>query len=249
MRRALLLGAVAFVALVAAALVYLSRSLDRLVADAIERVGSELTGSPVTVARVQIRLRDADARVQGLAIANPSTPPLGFSSEPALRLGEIQVVIDRENLDRSAVMAGDAPIPLTLVRVSEFRVNAEATPSGLNLDRLRKSVLESSPSPESAPQTESGAAVRLRIARFEFVGGRLHADASKLGGKVQEVEIPTFSLKDLGGEDGQDPAEIGAVVLKELLGHSIRAATKAGLGGELGKLKEQAREKLQGLFD
>lgn len=249
MRRALLLVALALVALVVAATFYLAHSLDGIVADAIESVGSELTGSAVTVERVEVRLRNADARVEGLAVANPAAPAPGYSKDPALSLGEIQVAIDADALDRSAVKAGDAPIPLRLVRVADFRVNAEATAAGLNLERLRQNVQEASPAPESQPQTESGDTVRLRIERFEFVGGRLRADARKLGGKLEEVEIPTFALRDLGGQDGQDPAEIGQVVLRELLSHSIRAAAKAGLGGQLGKFKEQAREKLQGLFD
>jgi hypothetical protein len=243
------LGALAVVALGVGAVLYLGHSLDGLVADAIERVGSELTGSAVTVQRVQVRLRDADARVEGLDVANPAGPAPGYSKEPALALGEIQVAIDTEAFDRSAVMAGDAPIPLKLVRVGEFRVNAEATPAGLNLERLRQNVQRASPSAEAQPHTRSGDTVRLRIERFEFVGGRLRADATQVGGRAEELSIPTFALHDLGGAEGADPAEIGQVVLRELLSRSIRAAAKAGLSGEMGKLKEQAREKLQDLFD
>ncbi len=249
MKRTLGVGAVVALALVVAALVWLQHSLDGVVARAVEQIGSELLGSRVCVERVRISLADGRASITGLEVGNPTEPELGFSGTPALELDEITVEIDLEALDTTAVRAGEAPIPLALVRVAGPMLSAEATTGGLNLERLRRNVRDAVPSQASQPQTEAGAPVRLRIARFVLERGQLRADSSQLGGEISQVELPAFALTELGGERGAAPAVLGEQVLDALLAQGIRAAAAGGVGGELDPLKERAREKLRGLFD
>lgn len=249
MKRALAIGAVVAAALAIAAVVWLQHSLDGLVDRTIEQVGTELFGSRVSVEHARIHLRDGRATITGLEVANPAAPESDFSTEPALSLGEVAVEIDLAALDLAAVRAGAAPIPIALVRVAEPHVRAEASGGGLNLDRLRRNVREAAPSQDAQPQSELGAPIRIRIARLEFSGGQLLADATRVGGDVEQVEIPDFALEGIGGAQGATPAEIGKRVSDALLTRSIRAAALGGIGGEVERLQEKASEKLRGLFD
>jgi hypothetical protein len=249
MRRFLVIAALVALAVAIAAAIWVARSLDGAVARTIEQVGSELLDARVSVEHVRVELREGRARVSGLAIANPGGPALGFSAEPALSLAAIEAELDLAALDLAAIRAGSAPISLGRVRIEGARVNAEVGPNGVNLEHLRQNLLAAAPSEESQPHSEAGEPLRLRIARLELDGGRLRADTSRVGGGVEEVAIPDFALERLGGAEGAEVAEVGAEILDALLRRSLRAAARAGLGSSVDRLREEAREKLRGLFD
>lgn len=249
MRRNLAVGAVVALALAVATWTWIAHRLDGFVVRTVEQVGSELLGSRVSVERARVELRRGRARLSGIAIANPDGPELGFSSQPALSLGEVTVALDLDALDLAAVRAGEAPLPLTLVRVENPRVRAEATSGGLNLERLRQNAREAAPSGQTEPQSTAGAPIRIRIARLEFAGGEVSADATRVGGKVEQVALPEFALEGIGGANGATSTEIGKRVCDALLSRAIRAAVLGGAGSELGRAREKAREKLRGLFE
>ena len=68
------LGAGAAVVVIAAVAAYLLlTSLDAIVERAIERYGSEITGTAVRVSSVDISLTSGRGTVRGLTVANPLT--------------------------------------------------------------------------------------------------------------------------------------------------------------------------------
>lgn len=249
MSRRLAVAGVVAIAVAVAAYVWISHSFDGIVARTIEAVGSELLGSHVSVEHVRVALREGRAKLSGLAVSNPAGPQLGFSSEPALILPEIAVELELAALDLPAIRAGEAPLSIALVRIARTRVNAEVTEGGLNLERLRQNARDAVPSRAAQPLGDAGAPIRIRIARLEFAGGELRADASRVGGGVEQVAIPEFVLEDLGGVEGASAGAIGKRVSDALLGRAIRAAALGGIDGEVGRLREKAQDKLRGLFD
>ena len=66
-----LIGGAAVVLLLAVAIVWLLGSLDEIVKDQIEVIGSELTGVPVRVGSVDIDVQAGAGQIRRLRIGNP----------------------------------------------------------------------------------------------------------------------------------------------------------------------------------
>src|SRR3990172_6817500 len=85
-----IIGLGIFLFLVAAALFLLLSGLDRIVAAAIEKYGSEATGTKVGVSSVKIALKGGTGSIRNLSVGNPP----GFSEPDAFRLEDISVAMD-----------------------------------------------------------------------------------------------------------------------------------------------------------
>ena len=244
MRRALLAGAAALVLAGALAALWLYRSLDRIVERSIERVGSELLGSEVSVASVDVELGAGRATVRGLEVANPRSEGLAFSREPALRLDEITVSID------PASLAG-GPVRLEEVRVAAPFVNLEVMSSDVNVLVLQRNLSQARPGDADAA---AGAEepLRFRVGSFVFDEGTLHADASAVGREVRDLRLPAFRLAELGGPRGATPGELGQQVLRGLLTRVLVQAASDQVSElidkELDQIKERVGDALRSFF-
>lgn len=132
---------------VGGALYYFLRNLDSLVADAIERYGSEATGTAVTVDSVSIELREGKGSVRGLKVANPP----GFDEPYAITWNEVSIDIDTGSI-RSA-----PPYVVDAVRIDApevvFAVNGQGR---VNLRELQQRIASSTiTSGRSAPASDS----------------------------------------------------------------------------------------------
>jgi uncharacterized protein involved in outer membrane biogenesis len=230
--------AVAVVVVVAAA-IFLTNNLGALVAAAIEKAGSEATGSPVEVTGVKLSLREGRGEVAGLSVGNP----VGFSGEDVFNLEDIVLDLDLGSL------RGE-PIVIDEIRVEGPRVRAEFQEGGkLNLDVLRRRLQENAPREDA----EAGASPKkLRIARLHFADGEIAVDASALGLEPRTVKLPAFDLTDLGGEGGATPDALAREVLgavakqaaRDVAGSEAQRLIEEKLGGSIG---DKAKDLIKGL--
>jgi hypothetical protein len=210
MRKALI--ALAAVAVVAAVGLYVAlRSLDSIVAGAIEKRGSELTGTAVRVESVEIVLSEGRARIVGLTVANPP----GFSSAEAFRLGEIEARID------TGTLAG-SPIVIEEIRIEAPRVSFEVDAEGQsNVEIIRRQAERSgkkrrdgepggSDRGGSDRDDSDRGGILLVVDRLSIVGGEVEIDARAMGGKAETSALPSIELTGIGRrENGLTPSEIG----------------------------------------
>ena len=204
------------------------RSLDGLVARAIEHYGSELTGTEVAVGSVNIELTEGRGAVDRVTIANPS----GFSSERAVSLGHGSIVIDPTAATRTLIEIDE-------ITMSGSRLVLELDERGRsNLATLKKHI-ESA----TANASTSTDAPRLRVGTLQFEDGVVVVDATALGGERMERNLPTVRLSNLGGVNGAPPAEIGRAALVALLDHAAREAVTDELRNRLqAELEERGGE-------
>jgi len=248
----LVIVVVVIAVLLAVGLWLLASNLDGIVADAIETHGSRMTGTAVTVDGVDVGLRDGRATITGLRIANPD----GFSDRAAFTLAEITVQIDPGTVR-------EEPYRLPLIRIAAPEVLYEVDDQGArNLDIIRGNVDRyvaaqggqgGQPAPEDAPPPP-----RMIIDRVEFTGGRVEADASALGVEARAVDLPGFSLTDLGAPDGAPADALAKQAVSRLARQALEAVARSEvedllreqLEGELGdKLGDGVKEKAGELLD
>lgn len=233
------------VVLLAAAVFYLLSNLDRIVAAAIERYGSDATGTPVTVSSVRISLKEGRGSLSGLSVGNPA----GFSTPKALSLGDIAIAVD------TGTITGD-PVVIDTITVSDPRVTYEINDAGrANINEMKKRVeayRRTGPAGKREAGGSAGGGKRLLIRNLVIEGGEVAIVVPARAGGPLSARLPRTVLSNLGGKGGSTPSAIAVQVLRPLLDQAARAAARKGVeqylgksAGEAGKaLEEKAREKL-----
>jgi uncharacterized protein involved in outer membrane biogenesis len=240
--RNIAIGAGVVVAVVIAAAVYfLLNSLDAIVERAIERYGSEITGTAVRVASVDISLSSGRGTVRGLTVGNPK----GFSSDSTFSLEEITLQIDVGTVTSSPIVIDEITIRAPAVL---FEVNQAGA---ANVDEIRKNAERYRPA-----AGEEAEPVRLLIRKFLFERGEIAADTTALGGKEMEAKLPPLTLSNVGGRQGATPGEIGKIMVKAMTRQVATAVASQQVGSYLekkideeigGKVGEAAKDLLRSL--
>ncbi len=228
-----------------------ARNLNGIVEAAIEKYGSQATGTPVQVQAVNIELKSGQGSVRGLQVANPP----GFSNEPIFRLGDISIAIDTGSLTSGLPVVND-------IRISNpsflYQINQQA---GTNLGVIKKNLEQFAASHgagrKAEPLAKGGGQTRLLVKRLTIEGGKGVLDLTAVGGKREEATLPPLTMTDVGGRNGITPAALGEAVLAALVKNLEQTAARQGVeqavrgkiqekGGELEKkLNDKAAEALK----
>jgi len=235
MKKIMIFGLAAVAVLVVVSFYVLS-NLDSIVQRAIEKYGSEILGTRVTVGAVEIGLTEGRGTIRGLRVANPP----GFSSGDALSLGEITIQIDPESVTGNPIVIPQVKI---LAPKVNYEVNAKAH-SNVNaiLDNVSSGGGSSEPK-EPAPGQGGGEPLRISIGSFVFEEGDVSANLSALGHKQGvSTPLPAVRMHNVGGRNGASPDEVGQQIASEFLG----AVERAIAGGQIGSLIKGAG---QGVID
>lgn len=235
-----LIAVIVVVVLIVVGAVLLFSNLNSIVAKAIEKQGSGVTQTSVSVSGVNISLREGRGTIEGLNVASPD----GFEARNAFSLENITVDIDIKSLR-------EEPIVIDEIRIQAPVVNAEITKTGAsNIDELRKNVQAYSSGTTGESGETSGEAKRIRIRQFVFEKGSIEVDASALGFEKRTIPLPEIRLDDVGGANGAPPDEIAKIILavvakevaSEIADSELQGLIKDKLGGSL-------KDKAKGLLD
>jgi hypothetical protein len=237
MKKLLVVAAVVAAAILVAVIILVG-NVDKLVKGALESVGSELLGTRVRVAAVDIDLRSGSGRISGFTVANPD----GYSSAKAFRMDTIRLDLKLSSLGRQPMIVEDLQIRDPVVRL-EAREDGGTNLQTL-LDNIRKNsagadrkAAEGQPKPDSAPQ---GDPVRIRFEKLAVTGVKVQASIP--GQEDQTAVIPDIVMRDVGRGTGLTPAEIGKVVIGEIFGKSLEAVLKK-------KMTEKVEEATKGFLE
>jgi len=221
----------------AAAVVLLLTNLDRIVAAAIEKYGSEAVGTKVTVSSVRIGLKEGTGSIRDLRVGNPP----GFSGADAIRLEDISVDVD------TGSVTGD-PLVIDKIVVRAPHVSYETDDSGRsNIDAIRAH-LEKRQAAGAGEKKEAAAkeGKKILIRRLIVEKGTVAMASASRPGKPLTVPLPRIELTDLGGKDGDSPGDIASQIAGPLTRQASGAAS--GVGRTLEKGVKGVRETLKNLF-
>ena len=241
MKKILLVGggvvAVAVIGAIAV-FVFVLSSLDGLIQQAVERYGSEITKTEVTLVEVELDATSGKGVLRGLKIGNPA----GFNTPSAFRLGAISVTVDTDSL------AGDTVV-ITEIVIDAPEVTYELGGDGSNIDAIQRNVeayMARFEGGDSATADGGGEGPRLIIEDLYIINGTVNVSATFLGGKTLTTPLPDIHLEDIGKEDdGASPGEIAEQIIAAIRDGATGAVSGLGieeLMGSAGELLESVTE-------
>jgi len=159
---------------------FVSTSLDDLIAEQIEVQGSAALGSKVSVANVKTSLTNGSAVISGLTIANPD----GYSTTNAIQISSFSAKVDYQNqlIEQISI---DQPI-----------INAEVANNKNNFQEL----LDNIPETEDTDQnTDDSNDVVLTIKQLAIRQAtvNLRVEEKTVGDRTLKLEDQSFVMSDL----------------------------------------------------
>jgi hypothetical protein len=235
MKQKLIFAAVALLIVIAGVSVYLYNSIDSIVKNGIERFGTEITGTRVSVGSVDISLRSGRGTIRNFRVANPD----GFSKDDALEFDEVTLELNVASLNRD-------PIIIEEIRVKAPVVNAEFDEKySSNVLVIRDHVQQhrAGPTPPATGKQDGGFEKHFVIRRFVMEEGVVKGDATRVGSEKREFALPPVALNDVGGERGARPDAIGKAMsgavfvrVTQAVSDQLRAAVEGRIKNKMGEI-------------
>ncbi len=235
MKQKLIIAVIAVLIVITALFLYLYNNLDSIVKNGIERFGTDVCGTKVSVGAVDISLKSGRGTIRDLRVANPD----GFSHDPAVALGDATVVLDIGSINRD-------PIVITEIRVRAPVVSAEADEKlGTNISTIRAHVQQyQARAAKPAGKQDAGFEKRIAIRSLVIEEGTLKADATRIGREKGEWSMPSIELSNLGGERGVRPEAMAKVISVALFTRAEQVAAEHVKAAAVQELKNEAGKKL-----
>jgi hypothetical protein len=208
MLKKLLIALVLLVAVVAAALFWLSGNMDALVKSAIESYGSDMTQAKVSVGAVNISASNGKGTISNLTVGNPA----GFKTTHALKVGQIEVEVDIASLTKDVVL-------VRRIAILAPDVIYEKDETLTNFDAISQHIASATGASQSKGDKKTGK--KLMVELLTVQNAKAQASAAFMNGKTVSVSLPDITLKNIGRAKG-------GVTAGEL-GQEITAALKAKL--------------------
>lgn len=229
-------------AVIVVALAIVWCSLETIVKKAVNKYGSEITGTEVSLQGFSLSPLSGSVSVKGLTVANPAN----YKSANLLSLGGVSVKIDMKSLSGNTIVVEDITIEkpvityemlsLTQNNIKQLQANiAKNTASGSD-NKAEK------PKKEEAKAKSEGASKQVVIRKVTVKEGELKAVSNIPGDKgLVDVKLPEIILTDIGGQKKSENVVASVTkILNKILTTASQTVVKSGLND----LKNVAKENL-----
>jgi hypothetical protein len=205
MRRILIIGAAAVLAVVALGRFVLAPMLGRAVARTVEERGSELMETAVEVEDSALDLARQQAILSNLRVGNPR----GFHAEHALAVERVVVTL------APATLRSD-PVVLKEVVVEGPTLVYEFTASDNNIAVIRRAIEAKIAAQDKEPLDGGERHARLVVERLRVTGGKVRIMSHFLAGQELTARLSDVQVDRIGATTGTSVARVIEEVLATL---------------------------------
>jgi len=228
MKRGIIIGVVAIVAVLGIGVFVLYSSLGDLIKAAVEKVGSEATQASVTLDSVDLDATSGKGALRGFKVGNPK----GFETPAAFTLGSVSLHVD------AGTVTSD-PVVIKEIVIDKPEVTYELGGSGSNIDAIQKNVDAYAKQFASSGSKSEGGGPKIVIENLYVRGGKVNVSASILQGKAMGASLPDIHLKDIGKDKGgASPADVAKQVIDSMTSKIGGAMSSIGVGKTLDSLQK-----------
>ncbi len=238
MKTAKVLGGVviALIAVVALVAYFFLGNLNGIIKGLIEDIGSEVTGTRVSVDGVELELTSGKGRVTGLTIANPP----GYDSPYAFNLSDITVAVEPASITKPVIVISE-------VSIQGAKLIAEQKGEKTNLSELMENIEKASKTTTTeeaeTSSEETAADVRLTMKKFVFAGTEAKVISEAKG--EAGLKVPDVRRTNIGNpQTGLTPEQLAETLLQAVV-EEVENAVAAYLA-DLAKeaVERKLREKM-----
>jgi uncharacterized protein involved in outer membrane biogenesis len=217
MSRGIKYASIGFIVLLVVAFVVLTISVDSIVKSGIERIGTEMTGTPVTVEDASISVFSGQGTVRGLRVSNPE----GYHTTHALVVDDFFIKLDLRTLLSDMIVIDE-------VIVMGPAVFLEQKLPGNNLLAILQRIREAESKGTSAETDVLISYLLIQDGTVDFY--------TRVGGeRSARVEMAPIEMHDLGGRDRGSTVERA---VREIADRIIEQALRTVPGSGVERLKE-----------
>ncbi|MBP5398921.1 MAG: AsmA family protein [Alphaproteobacteria bacterium] len=240
MKKFLLFVFVFLLLIIGGAVFYVMYNMEDLVKNAVNKYGSQVTGTEVRLGGFQLSPFDGWAKMRNLTVANPK----GYAQANIISLGDVEVKLNIKSLL-------DPTIIVEKVVVNKPEVTYELSNiSRNNISDLLNNINQNTSSTKKAEQeNKSDAGKKVVVDVLNVVEGKVNVAASVAGqGAAVGLPLPKIEMKNIGRDNtaqGQTIVDTLTIVLKKILLVSYDTVIKSGFSG----LKDIADETVKQVGD
>ena len=206
-------------------LLVITLSLDGMVKSGIERNGSELLQTRVTVDNVNISLFSGSGTINGFAVQNPEN----YSDESALYIEEASIKIDVTSLLSDRIIVNE-------IKLNNPEILFEQKGIGINLNTLSDNMdIDSQETPEDSE-------TNLIIDHLKINEGKVIVNSTLNRDQTTEVSLTDLTMNDIGRDGNNTVKQSVKEILRPLFQKAIEDALKSGV-------TEQIEDKVRDLFN
>ncbi|MFU8859107.1 MAG: hypothetical protein ACNA8K_01660 [Cyclonatronaceae bacterium] len=215
---------ISVVVIIVVGFLILTLALDSFVKSNIEKVGSEMTGTIVTVGGVSISPFSGQGTITHLRVANPD----GYGTENAIVVDDLFIKLNVRSLWSDV-------IEIEEIVVTAPAIYVEQQMPGNNLRTILNNINDAA---SRGTPTES----EMVIGRFLLKDGTVDLYTEIGGERSARVEMSEIELTNLGSDNGREATE---QVVRQIADRVVEQALQAALQSGA----EQLRDAIEDLFN
>ncbi|MBW2620432.1 MAG: AsmA family protein [Deltaproteobacteria bacterium] len=201
MKKWILLGGGALVAVIIIVLVVGVSNLGPMIKNAVNNYGPEMTKTEVKLGDVGVSLLSAEAELKDFLLGNPK----GFKSPQAMSVKSIHLNVDEKSLTKNTII-------IDKIEVVAPEITYEKVRGTDNFQTIMNNVIKSIGADKTTSQpVEKGKKVdgkKILIRNFILRDGKVNLAMAVLDENTLSVDLPYIHLKNVGQEKGGvSPAE------------------------------------------
>jgi uncharacterized protein involved in outer membrane biogenesis len=216
MKKILLIGGVVAALVVIGVVVFLFSSLNSIVKSGVETVGPKLTGTTLTLEKVDLSPFSGSGQVTGLVIGNPE----GYKTPFSIKVGDAKLALNVKSVFGNTIEVSE-------INIQGPEITFEGGLRGNNLSKILANI-EAAAGGKSADtkktEPSSGPEKRFRVKEVHLAGGKIHANLTDLGAKTLTIPLPELRMQNIGTTgDGVTAGELTEQIIKTLLASVTKA--------------------------
>jgi len=183
--------------LIVVVLIILSVSLNTMIKTGVETIGPTITGTDVTLEKVDLSLFSGQGQLEKLVVHNPP----GFHTEHAFNLKTIHVKVDLESALSDTVVIKE-------ILIDSPEISFEGTLSGSNISKIYENVKAFAGSIGGTDEDGGGSPEqtssekKIQIDQFILENAKVTLSTPYLKGQQVTILLPVVHLRDIGKQTG-----------------------------------------------
>ncbi|UTF60458.1 AsmA family protein [Gilvimarinus sp. DA14] len=192
--------------LIGGGIYYLVKNLDTIVAGAIERIGTEVLQTEVSLDSTHFELKQGRGELHGLSIANLE----GFNEPYLFQLNEVALQVEPATLRDPVIVIDEILIDGAQLTVEDKGI------AQTNIQELMRRLNQGSSQEEAQPESSSGAAPRFMVEKLSFTD--ISMDLVSPQYKNRTVALSDITRTNLGDrENGLTGPQLAKAIVQPLI--------------------------------